>query len=765
MKTDGSFDADKSYRGSIFSISKDGGLALRDILLDGGASKWLLDFDNQYVVPDASDTISVDPLVVSDGSLTLRGVTMKNVAGTNDHDKWSGASGALMVRSNGGSLDVENSTFDHCWNKGYQGAAISVGGGVPLAITGSKFHDLANDWAQGSAAGWDGFGGPAVFIGSNGKDHGLKPSITSSTFERCWSNTYGGAIVCLRYAMDMSDCTLQDIRAWHNGGAIIYIGDWIVAKDPTSCLGIKSEYNRVVFKNCMHRGGWHSGYDCGGGVCIAGTFGSFDFNDCTFDGCKATFGGAVSTSSAHLPGSFRMNSDGSVGKGAIDLAFNDCVLENNVGEFGGSVFATNANVSMRGCILSNNLASADEVSNNGQVGRGGAVFISDSYGSTTLDLLADAQGRPTTLVDNHAQTEGGAVYVGVRQGNHASELTMSPRSFIYGNTAGAAGDDVYVGVGSSAKLRDGLDMGQNGARTSDDHVIDGWYLDGNDGRYVRNHANAQRSLSFTAENRPVALKADAQTYFIVFHSNATDAEGSMDDQEIGLHDIDAKEVSINANAFRRGGWRFLGWATSPDGAVTYSDHQRLSDNLSGEPDGRVDFYAVWRGVYSVRFDKNADDATGEMDELTLDMGVAKALPRAGFERNGYKFKGWAVASGNATAVYADGAVVRDLTDRPGDEVTLYAVWEKIPATDHGGPANPGGNVTHDVLPSTSNVAGEHRAKYLVATSGEDGVAAAKNEIPRTGDNACGAGVAGTGILGALLVALGIRSSRRQRSER
>ena len=762
LKADGSFDADNSYQGSIFSIAKDGGLTLKDVLVDGGAPKWQLEFDNQYVIPDTSDATSAAPLIESDGTLTLNGVSIKNVAGMNNHDKWSGNSGALMVRSNGGSLDIENSTFDHCWNKGYQGAAVSVAGGVPLSIKGSKFYDLANDWAEGKAVGWDGFGAPAVFIGSNGRDHGLKPSISNSTFERCWSNTYGGAIICLRYAMDMSDCILQNIRAWHNGGAIIYIGDWMVAKDPAACVGIKSEYNNVTFKNCVHRAGWHSGYDCGGGVCIAGTFGAFDFNSCTFDGCKATFGGAVSTSSDHGPGSFRRNADSMVSKGAIDLNFNDCMLENNVGEFGGAIFATNANVVMRGCTLKNNTADADQDSHNGQIGRGGAIFISSNYGNTALGLLPDARGNATILTGNHAQTAGGAVYVGVKQWGRSSALRMSEKSFIYGNTAGEAGDDVYVGEGSSASLRDGLDMGHNGARTKDAHVIDGWYLDGEGERYVRNHADMQKALSIIATaNRPVALKADAQTYFIIFHPNATNVEGTMSDQEIGLHDLDSEVVSIDANEFKRAGWRFLGWATNPDGSAMYSDHQTLDQNLSNDPDGKADLYAVWRGVYTVRFDKNAADAMGNMDELAMDMGEAKVLPKVGFERSGYKFVGWALAPSDATKAYANCATVSDLSDQPDAVVTLYALWEKVPVSHNAGQTSSNNAA---VRPSTVPKSGvSHQARHFVAANGEKSGVTSATVIPQTGDVADPAEAASTGFLGALLCALGIRSSRRDRN--
>lgn len=179
---DGSYDEKNSYAGGIFLVDEGAGLLLKNITLDGGASKWVLNLDGRYVMADESDMMSTEPLIESKGALSLDGVTVQNLAGSDPSSafeyKWSTAGGAYAVRSRGGSLAIENSNFGHVWHKGHGGAAVSVSGGVPISVKDSNFHDLACDWETGVALGWDGFGGPALFIGTNGNDDGMKPTIS-----------------------------------------------------------------------------------------------------------------------------------------------------------------------------------------------------------------------------------------------------------------------------------------------------------------------------------------------------------------------------------------------------------------------------------------------------------------------------------------------------------------------------------------------------------------------------------------------------------
>ncbi len=77
--------------------------------------------------------------------------------------------------------------------------------------------------------------------------------------------------------------------------------------------------------------------------------------------------------------------------------------------------------------------------------------------------------------------------------------------------------------------------------------------------------------------------------------------------------------------------------------------------------------------YTVIFDKNANDATGTMDNQTISPAASTPLTTNSFERPGYIFLGWSTDQDAATATYADGQAVTDLTSS-GSSITLYAVW-------------------------------------------------------------------------------------------
>ena len=135
--------------------------------------------------------------------------------------------------------------------------------------------------------------------------------------------------------------------------------------------------------------------------------------------------------------------------------------------------------------------------------------------------------------------------------------------------------------------------------------------------------------------------------------------------------------ALTANAFKRTGYTFLGWAKSKSAAkADYADKASVK-NLATS--GTVTLYAVWKqdATYTVKFFVN--DGTKTAKTQTVKVGASAALTKAaklGVTRAGWEFRGWAVSASAAaagTVKYKDGASVKDLA-KQGKTVDLYAVW-------------------------------------------------------------------------------------------
>lgn len=153
--------------------------------------------------------------------------------------------------------------------------------------------------------------------------------------------------------------------------------------------------------------------------------------------------------------------------------------------------------------------------------------------------------------------------------------------------------------------------------------------------------------------------------------------------------------NLPANYFIKTGYTFIGWSTSPDGEVLYTDEEEVK-NLSSDVNGSITLYAIWKAnTFTVKFDANT--ASGEMADAAVTYDSEAKLPECAFTKTGYTFIGWSLTS--------DGAVLLtdieydNLKTEEGDTVTLYAIWsensytlsfdanggegEKIPATVYG----------------------------------------------------------------------------------
>ena len=165
--------------------------------------------------------------------------------------------------------------------------------------------------------------------------------------------------------------------------------------------------------------------------------------------------------------------------------------------------------------------------------------------------------------------------------------------------------------------------------------------------------------------------------YLTFNGNGhgegdeSDVTGSTDTITVVLEgDAETGTATLPACGFQRAGYTFVGWAESAAYAEGETLHQPGEDyTVTLGADNTL--YARWSD--DLTYDKNATDATGEMDQ-TLGMGTGYATVAAnGFTRPGYVFAGWNTAADGTGTAYMPGDRY-DLVEGVVDVV--YAQWDE-----------------------------------------------------------------------------------------
>ncbi|MBO4728429.1 MAG: InlB B-repeat-containing protein [Spirochaetaceae bacterium] len=146
------------------------------------------------------------------------------------------------------------------------------------------------------------------------------------------------------------------------------------------------------------------------------------------------------------------------------------------------------------------------------------------------------------------------------------------------NSNGGTGTmaDLSIAYGTSASL-----TANAFAKTG--YTFSGWATSTNGAAVYAN--GASYTMNSTSDVTLYAVWT-INTYKVVFNANG--GSGSMNQQNFTYGTAQA----LTANAFTKTGWKFVGWATSEDGAKVYNDNQNVS-NLSAINGATVTLYAVW----------------------------------------------------------------------------------------------------------------------------------------------------------------------------
>ena len=158
---------------------------------------------------------------------------------------------------------------------------------------------------------------------------------------------------------------------------------------------------------------------------------------------------------------------------------------------------------------------------------------------------------------------------------------------------------------------------------------------------------------------------EANTNTLHFDKNDEKATGQMNSVQMKTDEVQ----NLPAVGFEKTGYHFIGWATSADGEVEFSDKGSYKMGTESE----YTLYAVWEANENIlHFDGNGA-TSGTMEDMTIATDATATLIPNGFERTGYQFIGWATSS-NGEVKFTDEGSYKMGTE---SEYTLYAVWEII----------------------------------------------------------------------------------------
>ena len=160
----------------------------------------------------------------------------------------------------------------------------------------------------------------------------------------------------------------------------------------------------------------------------------------------------------------------------------------------------------------------------------------------------------------------------------------------------------------------------------------------------------------------VGSQAGAGQSSIIYNGNGA-TEGSMG-MQVGDPDTNA---TIQANKYKRQGYKFTGWNTKPDGTGTaYTEGQTVTMPKEGQS---LNLYAQWKAL-PVTIIYNGNGGKGNTNGETTDADTAIPIAPNGYTRNGYTFQTWNTKADGTGNTYRPG----DSITLTGD-ITLYAQWQ------------------------------------------------------------------------------------------
>lgn len=316
-----------------------------------------------------------------------------------------------------------------------------------------------------------------------------------------------------------------------------------------------------------------------------------------------------------------------------------------------------------------------------------------------------------------------------------------------------------------------------GTEIPDDKYFAGWSLTNPEGMTeVQINALPTQAPGDSVGYRKLGIKADEQEVtlyavyknkdvatvdFAVNNSNWGDVNPKSGSFTVQGNEVDGNTVSSTATP--REGYHFVGWYEKSDDETTLVDRNatltvtaammqaKLNPLAESRGENRtpvlvVRYIAVFaRDRFTVEFDRNGDDVTGEMPPQKFHDPDSEDQPtmlrKNEFKRPGYVFTSWAeypTRENGQGRTYADKAPFAEVTIyrgkqiSDGDTITLYAQWKKLPDVIISYTPEPTSLGTVKLNPTESNELGPQDGMVSESLNPETGTARGATAVPGKG---------------------------------
>lgn len=656
----------------------------------------------------------------------MSGGTIDNTnLGTDNYKKAQEYGGAVYLSDPNGLVDISGGTIQNS-KAPLGGAVYMTAGEFKLSGTGT-IQDCS---AIADTDGSNGYGG-AVYLGQ-GTVTIAGGSIGTSGHKN--KAVKGAGVYQKAGTMEMTDGTISSNEASEDGGGAYLAGGQLDVKGGTFASNKAANgAGSYVSNGTLNISGGtikSNTADNGAGTYVSG--GNLNIN-----GGNLTLNTAKNGGGSYLAGGQLEISDGTITNNTADNGAGVYVSDSKVRMFGGEITLNKAANDGGGLYVSSDTKAADVVvrsgklnhnsaGNNQNAGNGGAIavvskkknaedhviiglcethkdlkttdrtFTKFNYSDDKDDNKQHEHAACPEMEFNTSQGNGGGIYMDssqavldvyciYEQGNEAVKDSAGSSVMASGGKVNI-GDDQNNNQNARGNIYIETPMLVKGGTVEISGNMDNPYFKGNILVDIAENAGQFTDNRISSGGDSASTKRD---YKVHYYENFF-GSGRYTAKQYTAKDT----IKAEGTLYQHVGYKIVEWNTDskkkgtsyPIGSMIASENDHSAWDDKGDT-GAVILYAIWEKTsYTVKYEPNATQYTGKMEEQEFKYGESEALNANNYKVAGKRFTGWNTKADGTGTAYAADYSESIMSENDGETITLYAQWADC---THKGGTHPG----------------------------------------------------------------------------